>query len=75
MTVSNTTPVPETTPIYIGTDGGGPGTVFIIDNLKKIGKFSKIVGHEKTDKRYPMEKNQKRMEDFGIGRPGTGITF
>ena len=28
MTVSNTTPVPETTPIYIGTDGGGPGTVF-----------------------------------------------
>lgn len=25
MTVSNTTPVPETTPIYIGTDGGGPG--------------------------------------------------
>ena len=27
MTVSNTIPVPETTPIYIGTDGGGPDTV------------------------------------------------
>ena len=75
MTVSNTIPVPETTPIYIGTDGGGPDTVFIIDNFKKIGKISKIVGHEKTVKRYSMEKNQKRMEDFGIGRPGTGITF
>ena len=41
MTVSNTTPVPETTPIYIGTDGGGPGTVFSWTVLK----FSKIIGH------------------------------
>ena len=30
---------------------------FIIDNFKKIGKFSKIVGHQKTDERYSMEKN------------------
>ena len=42
MTVSNTTPVPETTPIYIGTDGGGPGTVFIIHNFKKLEKFQKL---------------------------------
>ena len=33
MTVSNTTPVPETTPIYIGTDGGGPGTSFSTANF------------------------------------------
>ena len=57
MTVSNTIPVPETTPIYIGTDGGGPGTVFYHRQFKKIGKFSKIVGHQKTDERYSMEKN------------------
>ena len=40
MTVSNTTPVPETTPIYIGTDGGGPGTSFSTANFKFFKKFS-----------------------------------
>ena len=40
MTVSNTTPVPETTPIYIGTDGGGPGTAFrYFDSLFKFPVF------------------------------------
>ena len=48
MTVSNNTPVPETTPIYIGTDGGGPGTVFTrtISNNILINTW-KIAGHEK----------------------------
>ena len=40
MTVSNTTPVPETTPIYIGTDGGGPGTSFSTANFNFVRKFS-----------------------------------
>ena len=40
MTVSNTTPVPETTPIYIGTDGGGPGTSFSTANFNFFFKFS-----------------------------------
>ena len=38
MTVSNTTPVPETTPIYIGTDGGGPGMVFTRTISNKFSK-------------------------------------
>ena len=60
MTVSNTIPVPETTPIYIGTDGGGPDTVFIIDNLKKSENFQKL-----SDIKKPMKGIQWRKTRSG----------